>query len=303
MGTIPARIGWIIMMRWVPFLLVLAWAGPLFAQQPPAAPPAPPAAPTVPEAPPPAAGFATDPIFSKPPDSYVPNDGGLFNPAPPPPRAHWKGGFDIGLNGATGNSEVFNIRFGANGDRKTEDNLLHADLLYTLGKQDGRTIQNTMLFNARDEVLFGNSPWTFFGSTNIEYDELRAYKFRVGVYTGIGYIVRNDDTTLFKVRAGAGAVREIGGPQDRWVPEMVFGYDYRRKITEFSSIVSNLDFYPRIDDFAQYRIRGNIAFETILDPTTGTNLKIGAQSRYDSDPGPGVRRHDLNYFATLGVKF
>lgn len=221
----------------------------------------------------------------------------------PVSRAAWKGGFDVGLNGATGNSEVLNIRFGANGERKTDTNLLISNLLYTLGKQDGRTIQNTMLFNARDEVLFPGSPWTFFGSTNVEYDELRAYKFRIGVYAGAGYTVRDDELTLFKVRAGAGAVREIGGPQDRWVPEFVFGYDYKRKISDRSSIVSSLDFYPRVDNFAQYRVRGNIAFETILDPATGTNFKIGAQSRYDSDPGPNIRRHDLNYFATLGVKF
>jgi hypothetical protein len=270
--------------------------------QPPTPPPAPAPTATTPSAPKPPnapAGFKDDPIFSTPP-ARVDESGWFVDPVS---NAVWKGGFDLGLNGATGNSEVLNIRFGANGDRKTDTNLLHADLLYTLGKQDGRTIQNTMLFNARDEVLFPGSPWTFFTSTNIEYDELRAYKFRVGVYAGAGYIVRNDDTTLFKLRAGAGAVREIGGPKDRWVPELVFGYDYKHKFSERTAIVSNLDFYPRIDNFAQYRVRGNIAFETILDPATGTNFKIGAQSRYDSDPGPGVRRHDLNYFATLGVKF
>lgn len=249
----------------------------------------------------PAPAFATDPIFAKPPTTVAPNDGGLF--VEPPPTVVWKGGFDLGLNGATGNSEVFNIRFGTNGERKSETNLLIASLLYSLGKQDGRTIQNTMLFNARDEVLFPGSPWTLFGSTNVEYDELRAYEFRIGVYAGVGYTVRDDATTLFKLRAGAGAVREIGGPKDRWVPELVFGYDYKHKFSDRTALVSTLDFYPRVDDFGQFRVRGNVAFETVLDPATGTNFKIGAQSRYDSDPGPGSRRHDLNYFATLGVKF
>jgi Protein of unknown function, DUF481 len=279
-------------------VLILVASQSAFAQQPPA-PPSPPPPPSAPAATTPPAGFKDDPIFSAPP-TRVDERGWFVDPVS---NAVWKGGFDLGLNGSTGNSEVFNIRFGANADRKSETNLLHADLLYTLGKQDGRTIQNAMLFNARDEVLFPGSRWTFFGSTNIEYDELRAYKFRVGVYAGVGYTVRDDGATLFKVRAGAGAVREIGGPQDRWVPELVFGYDYKHKFSDRAAIVSTLDFYPRIDDFGQYRVRGNIAFETILDPATGTNFKIGAQSRYDSDPGPNTRRHDLNYFATLGVKF
>jgi Protein of unknown function, DUF481 len=252
----------------------------------------------------PAPGFASDGIFVAPPAAAPFRDSGVFNdPPPPPPKKIWSGSGEAGLNGATGNSEVLNIRLGMNGDRKTEANIFHTDLLYTLGKQEGRTIQNALLFNARDEVLFPGTPWSFFTATNIEYDELRLYKFRVGVYAGVGYIVVDDDTTTFKLRAGAGAVREIGGPKDRWVPELVFGYDFKRKFTDRQSIVSTLDYYPRIDNFAQYRIRAKLAYEVIIDPENGLALRLGAQSRYDSFPGPGFKRHDLNYFATLAWKF
>jgi len=223
-------------------------------------------------------------------------------PPPPPPPKIWSGGLEFGVNGSSGNSEQVNARAGWNATRKTSDNIFTTDFLYAYAKQDSKTSQNQMILNARDEILYAGSPWTLFGSTNIEYDELRAYKFRIGVYAGVGYIVVNDDTTLFKLRAGAGAVREIGGPKDRWVPELDFGYDYNVKFTDRQSFVSNLDYYPRIDNFAQYRVRSRAAYEIVVDPESGTALRLGAQLRYDSDPGP-AKRTDLTYFLTLLMKF
>ncbi|MGL4422098.1 MAG: DUF481 domain-containing protein [Gemmataceae bacterium] len=251
------------------------------------------------------AAFTQTGVFSKPEPMPAPStDGGIFaDPAPVPVKSPWKGSIEMGVNGSTGNSEVFNARAFVNADRKTETNLLHMDLLYQMSKNEGRTIQDQAIFNARDEILFPGSRWTVFAATNIEYDELRAYRFRVGVYAGVGYLVINDDTTLFKLRAGAGAVREIGGPGDRWVPEAVLGYDFSHKFTERQSFVSNLDYYPRIDDWTQYRVRARAAYEVILDPKTGTAFRIGAQSRYDSNPGPNIKRHDLTYFAALAFNF
>jgi hypothetical protein len=31
-------------------------------------------------------------------------------------------------------------------------------------------------------------------------------------------------------------------------------------------------------------------------------MRLGIQERYDSDPG-NAKRNDLNYFATMGIKF
>jgi hypothetical protein len=117
-------------------------------------------------------------------------------------------------------------------------------------------------------------------------------------------VVDDKDLTL-RLRAGAGAVREIGraGVPSRWVPELVFGYDFRYAWNDRSSFVSTLDYYPRVDDFAQYRVRARAAYEYVLDPETGMILRLGAQDRYDSNPGPGVKRNDLTYFATWGMKF
>lgn len=232
-------------------------------------------------------------------------DGGLLPlPEEPPPPPLWSGSFEAGLNGATGNAELFNMRVGWHAERKALANIFVTDFLYTYTNQNSLTTVQQAIYNARDEVLFPHTPWTLFGATQVEYDELRAYKFRIGVYAGTGYTVVNDEFLTFRLRGGAGAVYEIGSGdlEDRWVPELVFGYDLRYKMNDRSSFVSIFDYYPRVDDFGQFRIRARVAYEYILDPESCMILRIGAQDRYDSNPG-NAKRNDLTYFSTLGFKF
>jgi hypothetical protein len=229
-------------------------------------------------------------------------------PPQPPPRRVWSGGFEFGLNGAQGDQSVLNIKLGTFADRKTETNRFHYDFLYTLNTQDGNTQQNQALLNARDEILFPGSPWSLFSAVQTEYDQLRAFDLRVGVYAGAGYTWLDNGTTLFKTRAGAGAVREmslnhaVGNPNDRWVPEAVFGFDFNRRLTDRQSFLSSVDVFPSLSQLGQYRVRARAAYEIVLDPKYGMVLRLGVQERYDSHPGTG-RRNALNYFATLLFKF
>ncbi len=216
----------------------------------------------------------------------------------------WSGGADFGINGASGNSEVFNFRGSWNVRRKTESNVLTSDFLYVYSVQNAKTNTQQALFNTRDEILFAGSRYSLFAANQIEYDELRAYRFRIGIYGGVGYTVIDDARTTLRTRVGVGAVRELGsdGSESRWISEAIFGYDFRQKVTEHSSVISILDFYPRIDNFGEYRIRARLAYEWVIDPDTGTVLRFGIQDRYDSDPG-NAKRNDLTYFTTLGLKF
>jgi putative salt-induced outer membrane protein YdiY len=230
--------------------------------------------------------------------------GGLF-PVEKPPKI-WSGGGEVGLNGAEGNSKLFNLRAGFNAKRKTTDNLLVTDFLYSYAEQNSLLTQNQMLFNARDEILFAGTPWSAFAATNIEYDQLRSYRFRVGLYGGVGYQLVDNEKMNWRVRAGAGAVYEIagytGGPDSRWVPEMLLGTDFSYKFDDRQSFESVVDYFPRIDDWSQFRLRARVAYAIILDKEMGITLRLGAQNRYDSSPGT-ANANDLTYFATLGFSF
>lgn len=270
---------------------------------------------TPPNAAPPAPPPITIP--ANPPAGLGP-DGGLLQPAPlpaPPPKI-WSGGGEIGVNGASGNANLFNFRLGWNAQRKTESNIFTTDFLYNYARADNLVSVNQAILNARDEILFAGSPWSIFGATVFEYDELRLYDIRAGLYAGVGYTVVDDQTKTLKLRAGAGSVyetatrdpkdpqgRPLPRPDSRWVPELVFGYDFKYVLNERSSFLSILDYFPRVDDFTHYRLRVRAGYEYVLDPATGTVLRLGLQNRFDSEPGVNTKRNDLTYFATLGFKF
>jgi hypothetical protein len=229
-------------------------------------------------------------------------------PTPPPatpPRKIWSGTGDIGLNGANGNSEVLSLRTTWTAQRRTATNLFISDFLYAFSRQDGTVQQQQALFNARDEILFPGQPCSLFSATQVEYDELRSYRFRVGQYAGAGLAVIDTKPLLFRLRMGAGAQRELGvdGERDRWVPEAVFGYDYRHRLDDRNALVSVVDYYPRLDDWSQFRVRARLAYEIVIEPKTGAVLRIGVQDRYDSHPGREAVRNDINYFTTLGFRF
>jgi hypothetical protein len=225
-------------------------------------------------------------------------------PAAEPPAKNWTGGAEFGINGATGNSDIFNMRLGWNARRKTRDNLLDTDFLYTFTRTDDVVTQQQAIFNARDEVLFAGTPWSVFGATNVEYDELRAYQFRIGGYAGVGYVIVDDARMNWRVRAGAGAVYEVGRGNlpNRWVPEAVLGSDFTYTLSERQSFVTVVDYYPRIDQWGQFRVRARAAYQILIDPENNLMLRLGVQDRYDSNPG-NARRNDLNYFVSLGFSF
>jgi hypothetical protein len=243
-------------------------------------------------------------------DGLFPPDAPLVPALPPeptfpPPRNVWAGSGDIGLNGASGNTNLFNFRTTWHVTRRTPRNLFVNDFQYGYLHQDSKTEQQQAFLNSRDELLFPGRPWSAFSALQVEYDELRAYRFRVGEYIGAGYKVIDDRSHLLRLRLGAGATRELGidGARNQWVPEAVLGHDMRYRFDDRNSFASVVDFYPRIDRQAgQYRVRARVAYESILDPKTGTIVRFGVQDRYDSNPGNALR-NDLTYFATFGLKF
>lgn len=209
---------------------------------------------------------------------------------------------EFGFSGASGNSENFALRLGTNAKRTTPDDIFTIDALYRYATANGLRSENRAISNARQEWLFGNSPWTLFVDGQVEWDEFRAFDLRIASHAGAGYHFIKNDTTLLKGRAGAGFSREIGGPNDRYVPELVFGIDFEHKISDRQKIVATLDYFPDIGNFGDYRAQARLAYELLVDPVHNVTLRLGLLDRYDSTP-EGRKPNDIEYFGTLLWKF
>jgi hypothetical protein len=87
---------------------------------------------------------------------------------------------------------------------------------------------------------------------------------------------------------------EVGGPEDAWSPELLFGGEFKHKFNATHSVSGKVDFYPTITDFGDYRLNSQAAWEIALSKAWGLSLKLSVIDRYDSTP-EGAKANDLDY--------
>lgn len=224
---------------------------------------------------------------------------------PPPVEAVklWDGSFTLGLDGAQGNSESTNFRFGFHANRRHETNILTLGLDYN--KQTAQTISTTdrMFFDGRFEWLIHGTRWSWFLHETVEYDEFQPFDVRDTSDAGFGYrLIKNEDTT-FITRIGSGFSHEYGGPENgQFIPEMVFGLQLEHRISKRQKILGAVEYAPDVADFLRYRIRSQAALEILLDEERNLSMRMGVLERYNSRPGNALP-NDLDYALTLLWKF
>lgn len=221
---------------------------------------------------------------------------------PPPAINSWCGAMELGLNGSEGNSQNFNFRYALGLKRKTDDNIFTFDLLYTLATINDIRTQNRLFMMGRDEWYLGGTQWGYFVDGSAEYDEFKAFDLRIATHAGVTYKFIDSGPTLLKGRAGAGISREFGGPNDDWIPELLFGGDWEHKVSDTCKVFASADFFPNITDLNDYRLQLTAGLEACLSMDHNLHLKLGIQDLYDSTP-EGRRPNDLFYFITLMWKF
>lgn len=214
----------------------------------------------------------------------------------------WSGAMEFGINGAEGNSQNFNLRYGLGIRHKTQDNIFTFDTQYNFASMEDVRTQNRLFSIARDEWYFRGTPWGLFVDGTFEYDEFRAFDYRIATHAGLTYKFIDNSQTLLKGRAGAGVSREFGGPNDDWTPELLFGMDFDHKFNENTKVFTTADFIPNVTNFSDYRLQIQAGFETMLSKEYNLALKLGIQDLYDSTP-EGRKANDLFYFVALIWKF
>jgi putative salt-induced outer membrane protein YdiY len=211
---------------------------------------------------------------------------------------YWDGSFEVGINGTEGNAEAFSFRTGGNLKRKIEQWEFTSDIIYAKSLANGIETQHNAIFNSGYELFFGESPWSHFGKMSLEYDEFKAFDMRLALNAGLGYQFLKTDITSLKGRFGAGVSHEFDSPDDRWVPEAVFGGDYSRQISKRQKLTFTTDYYPEWEDFNSYRLVTNLGWELFLDESSNLSLKLSVNDRYDSTPN-GRKPNDVIYSLLL----
>lgn len=209
----------------------------------------------------------------------------------------WNYGAELGINGTDGNAQAFSMLAAMNAKRETDGSSLTWDIKYGKTQTAGIETQHFALFNSRWDLKFG-PVWFLYNKNMLEYDEFKAFDLRLVLSAGLGYHLVKTERTTLTGRFGAGASRELGGPDDRWVPEANLGLDFEHQLSKRQKLKLTSDYFPTWEDLSDYRLVTSADWEILLDEETNLSLKLGAVDRYDSTPN-GLKPNDINYYVTL----
>jgi hypothetical protein len=214
----------------------------------------------------------------------------------------WSKSAELGINGTDGNSQTMSMVAGLKLKRKTDREINDLRLTSQKTNTNGEETQNNTLLYYDYELFLGASPWSLFVKSGLEYDEFKAFDLRLFVNSGLAYkFIRTKELTT-GVRFGVGTSREFGGPDDRWVPELLFGFDHEHQVNKRNKVSFKADYYPEWSDFENYRVVLDASWEYLFDEAGNLSVKLSAIDRYDSTPN-GAKPNDLNYALLLMYKF
>jgi putative salt-induced outer membrane protein YdiY len=216
----------------------------------------------------------------------------------------WEGSVAVGVNGSTGNNERFNLRGELEATRITDFTDTKSLLTYSYGKEEGETTDNRLFGSTRTDWL-QDRPWRPFLQGSFDVDEFQDWDTRLTAYGGLGYEFIQNDTTELIGRVGAGGAAELGGADgDVYSVEALLGIDYTEQISDRQKLTVSAEFLPRIDGpIGPYRVNARATWQLLVDPETNLSLKAGIEDRYQSSPGAGFKRNDLDYFLLLSWSF
>ena len=214
------------------------------------------------------------------------------------PNKIWNGNFKFGLDGADGNTQNLNFHVGFNVQRKTKRSNLTGDLDYNKSNNDSVDTANRLFAESRLERFHISTPWTWYAHNSADYDEFQPWDIQVSLDTGFGYQLIENETTDLVVRFGGGFSREVGGPDDNFVPELLFGANFEHRMGERQKIKLSIEFFPDATDFTEYRMVDKASWEVLLDSKRNLSMSLNAINTVNR-PNPGGKESDLNYSAVL----
>lgn len=214
----------------------------------------------------------------------------------------WDSQAELGLDGSSGNAETLGVHTGFESKRSTKYFDLELDVDYRKARNRQTTTEDNGRISSDFDRMFNGTSHSAFGKFGTEWDRFKAFDLRLNLNGGYGYHwIRRDDASLV-TRFGAGASREIGAPNDDWIPEAVFGVESERKWSARQKMKQKLEYFPAWENFGNFRLVADLSWETTLDEADRLRLKWSMNNRYDSTP-QGARRNDLYYSLLLLYKF
>lgn len=220
-----------------------------------------------------------------------------------PVTKNWSGSIELGIGGTEGNTQTFNIRAGGKAKHVIKDwQKITLNVIYIDKSQDGDKIAQNTQFDGRLENTYKPTRWTTFVHGLAEQDLFKEFDWRIAADAGVGYQWVDNERSNFTTRFGGSTSREIGGADDEWKPELVFGAEFSHQINKWQKFNIQSEYHPNVSNFEDFRLNSSADYELLLSQEWNLSLKLGVIDRYDSTPGTRLA-NDLTYSTLMLLGF
>jgi hypothetical protein len=273
-----------------------------------------PSAPHPPAAP--ASGIASELILTNKPSMAQAAGGAAKSPAagskaPEPSMfrrflAEWRGEAQLGLNlgFSTKDREAFtsHMKFTHNHtfpNERSMRNILDYDVLY--GTADNVLSDNRMEGTWKTE--YDLTPrFLFYNASGAGYDEVLGTDLKYDFGPGLGYKWIVLTNFVFKNEIGADYQKQyFVHDKESTRYSLRLAEDLWWQITPKIKLDEKVEFFPSVQDVADYRIRMEANLSYLLKQNL--TLTLNVVDLYDTALPPGVTRNDLQIRSLLGIKF
>ena len=100
------------------------------------------------------------------------------------------------------------------------------------------------------------------------------------------------------VDRGGSMPLNIGGPDDTYVPEAVFGLDFEHRLSKRQKFTLSNEFAPDVTALDDFRLNTQAGWKVVIDEEMNLSLKLSVLNRYDATPH-GAKPNDVDYSAVL----
>ena len=226
----------------------------------------------------------------------------------------WKGGVNIGLAIARGNSDTTSLSSGFTADRKTltDELTIYESSIYTSnGGVNSGTTANSILGGIKYDRNFSKRLFGFV-SGDFTHDELQGLNLRSIYSGGLGWHWINNPNTTLDLLGGVNYTRETysssttatttGVNVNRNLPGITLGEVFMHKFGKSTVVTQDFYFYPDLSDINQYRFSVDFASVTKINKWLGWQFNLS--DRYVTDPPiVGTKTNDVILSTGLNVSF
>lgn len=215
-------------------------------------------------------------------------------------KGEWKRNVELGINTASGNSELLRYNGALSAGRETDQ---HAIFLKAAGRY-GESEKEKDTENATAEAKFQRklTARNYVAlDGNARHDQIADLAYRVRANLSLGRHIVADERVVLSAEIGPGYVAEKkGDDREGFAAGRVAQY-LEILMADNWQVWESLEYVQNLEDSAVYFITAEVGLEVAL--TGSMTLKFSVENRYDNQPAANKKSNDLLTTTALSWSF